>query len=748
MSQKTFVSPFSGVAQRARPAEPSEHGDGLSLSSFFDVKAGNGTGQRSGVGWVFKLAGVALGLSLLSACARRGPSGPAISAPTFTSSFTVDGKRSQYTVAGRSPDRGGTTTIATTLVPVSLTFDGSTDESGKKLVLSSLPTVATVMQSPIFQPTAFANGAAQYGDAVQRAEFSRDATRKNWHTLLGQPRVAPALEIEVPAADGYILSSKRTGRSLAVVDLDFIEKQLFKSFPKTRAGSDQLIIALTRNVEFYPLDDATVCCSWGAYGVHADRPSNFAQAFILGTYLDAGVVPGYSDIQPLTGQIAQWMNDPLQGYRANTFPAWIKPAANAGCGGREEGTFYRFAEPTDAGPETRSTAVTEHGTVYHVTNVALLSWFNEDSHPDTFEGAYSFPDTHALAAAAQPCPRFRRRPSSSPSSPPTAAPIPNPRRPNRHELIGYWVGYSRSFPLRDVSPQWDVIIVAFASPPRGSTSTMRFRTPAGYTTQQFKSEIAELQRRGRKVLISLGGGGRVVTLNTAADLHDFVSSVSAIVQEYGYNGVDLDFETPSLILNAGDTDFRRPTTPSVVNLISAMRQLRRRFGPKFMIAEVPEGPQVPAGLVDYSGQFGSFLPVIYGTRDILSFVDVQDYNTPPLEGLDGNYYMPETADYYTATTEMLLHGFPVGRNPKLFFPPLPANKVAVGFLVGRSPLPAIEDSVRYLIDGTSYAGREYTLERRAGYRRFDGVMFWNIPADRRDNDKMSNAVGPLLHGLP
>ena len=60
-----------------------------------------------------------------------------------------------------------------------------------------------------------------------------------------------------------------------------------------------------------------------------------------------------------------------------------------------------------------------------------------------------------------------------------------------------------------------------------------------------------------------------------------------------------------------------------------------------MIGEVPEAAQAQAGMQAYGGQFGSFLPVIYGTRDILSFVDAQDYNTPPLEGLDGNYYFPE-----------------------------------------------------------------------------------------------------------
>jgi chitinase len=689
--------------------------------------------------------GLGLYLVLSSGFAQSPPAGAIMSVPTFTRSFTVGGKQYKYSLAGGSPELGGTTTIPTVLVPLSLSFDAYTGDAGKKVVMSAAADVPKVIQSPIFQKFGFTTGDTQYGDAVDRAEFYPQAIAKHWHTLLGQPRVTTTLRLEIPAADGYVLTSKRTGNSLAVVDLDFVRKQLFKGLANMRVRPDELVVALTKDVDFYPLDDATVCCSWGWHGVQLDASSKRWQPFILGTYLDPGVVPGYSDIQTLSEQIAEWLNDPLQGYRANTFPAWLNPPEDRVCGGRGEGSFYRFAEPTDGEAKSNSTLVIEHGAFYHVENVALLPWFAENPSPDSFRRAYSFPGTQALKAAARPCLRTYAARSS-----PTASPLPETHAHSGHDLVGYWVGYSpvKTIPLRDVSPQWDVVIVAFAPPAKGSTSLMDFHTPTGYTEEQFKSDIRELQDKGKKVLISLGGGGQVVTLNTKTDVRKFVGSVSGIVQEYGFDGVDLDFETPSLILDPGDTDFREPTTPSIVNLIAAMRQLRRRFGLKFMIAEVPEGPQVPAGLEVYAGQFGSFLPVIYGTRDILSFVDVQNYNTPPLEGLDGNYYMPEKADYYVSMTEMLLHGFPVARNRKLFFPPLPPDKVAVGFLVGRSPLSAIEDSVRYLVEGKSYPGREYRLSRPAGYSNFDGVMFWNIQGDWRDNYQMSNSVGPLLHGFP
>jgi chitinase len=97
---------------------------------------------------------------------------------------------------------------------------------------------------------------------------------------------------------------------------------------------------------------------------------------------------------------------------------------------------------------------------------------------------------------------------------------------------------------------------------------------------------------------------------------------------------------------------------------------------------VPEGTQIPAGYPSYGGQFGSYLAITYAIRDVLTFIDVQDYNTPPLQGLDGEIYQPGSVDYHAAMTELLLAGFPVGGDPKHFFPPMPANKVAVGFLTG------------------------------------------------------------------
>lgn len=659
--------------------------------------------------------------------------------------FSYSANGASYTLAGNDPAAGTTARIPVVLVPVTLNF-----ASGGNPPLDAASDIAALQQSPVFTPAAFpGQDTTQYVDAMLRASFRHAST---WHTLFAQPEIMKTVRIDIPASSGYVLHSKNSGARMGIADLEYVQRELFKQVPR-QAG--RLVIAVTHNTAYYAEGDATICCLWGTHGT--DQATG--NSFVLASYLHgAPSLVRDQDVQPLTEQLAEFVNDPLHDplnrvesgrNSGNTFPRWLRPASmhpgdQGRCGGAGAASAYFLLEPTDTNRKNNFpySAPFAAGS-YHLQNVALLPWYLGSA--PKLNTVFSFPDPGVLSAAAAPCPSRRE------SIPFNNDVDPTPRTESRisHALIGYWNGgldgRGRLFPLHAVSPQWDVIIVAFAVPDHSAPEgTLRFHPPQGITPRELKTDIANLKQQGRKVLISLGGGGQYFSLDDPKSIPVFVSCVGQIVTGYGFDGIDLDFETPSLMLAAGDTDFRHPATPSIVHLIAGLRQLRNELGPSLMITLVPEGPQMVAGHVTYSGQFGSYLPLAYGIRDILSFVDVQDYNTPPLEGLDGEIYQAGSVDYHAAMTELMLRGFAVVGTSTLF-PAVEQHQVAVGFLVDETDPQTVTESMQYLIEGRRPSGASYALQQAGGYPAMLGAMFWDIDADRSEGYRFSNVIGPLLH---
>ncbi|MEV7287453.1 glycosyl hydrolase family 18 protein [Streptomyces sp. NPDC093252] len=301
--------------------------------------------------------------------------------------------------------------------------------------------------------------------------------------------------------------------------------------------------------------------------------------------------------------------------------------------------------------------------------------------------AYSFQVT-ALNDAGE-------SPRSTAVSATTTAGGGNPGLPP-HALVGYLhasfangSGYTR---LADVPDSWDVIDLAFGEPTSVTSGDIRFERcpvtacPNVESDAEFKAAIQAKQAAGKKVLISIGGQNGQVQLTTTAARDMFVTSVSRIIDEYGLDGLDIDFEGHSLSLNANDTDFKNPTTPVVVNLIAAVKTLKAKYGADFVLTMAPETFFVQLGYQYYGtgpwgGQdprAGAYLPVIHALRDDLTLLHVQDYNSGPIMGLDNQYHSMGGADFHIAMTDMLLTGFPVAGNQNNVFPPLRPDQIAIG----------------------------------------------------------------------
>ncbi|MEO3767481.1 glycosyl hydrolase family 18 protein [Streptomyces sp. B5E4] len=326
-----------------------------------------------------------------------------------------------------------------------------------------------------------------------------------------------------------------------------------------------------------------------------------------------------------------------------------------------------------------------------------------------------------------------------------------------HALVGYLhtsfangSGYTR---LADVPASWDVINLAFGEPTSSTSGDIRFRLcpqtecPNVEPVADFKAAIAAKQAAGKKVLLSIGGQNGQVQLTSTAARDAFVRSVGGIIDEYGLDGVDIDFEGHSLSLDAGDTDFRNPTTPSIVNLISALKTLKAEYGERFVLTMAPETFFVQMGYQFYGrGQWGgqdprcgAYLPVIHALRDSLTLLHVQDYNSGPIMGLDNQYHTMGGADFHIAMTDMLLTGFPVAGDSERFFPALRPDQVAIGMPAstqagnGHVSTGEVNKTLDCLTKGSN-CGSYRTHGTWPGMR---GLMTWSINWDRYNNWEFS-----------
>ncbi|GGF98963.1 hypothetical protein GCM10010913_20900 [Paenibacillus aceti] len=320
-------------------------------------------------------------------------------------------------------------------------------------------------------------------------------------------------------------------------------------------------------------------------------------------------------------------------------------------------------------------------------------------------------------------------------------------------IVGYWHNFDNGsgfIKLRDVSPKFDVINVSFAEPTSGVTNGTIGFTPYNYTDADFKADVVYLQSQGKKVLISIGGANGQVQLPSTTARDNFVNSVTAIIEKYGFDGLDVDFEGHSLYLNAGDSDFKNPTTPVIVNLISALKTINNHFGTdNFYLTMAPETFFVQLGYSFYGGsciscdnRAGAYLPVIEATRDILDWVQVQNYNSGPIIGLDNQYHNMGSADFHVAMADMLLAGFPVAGKSNQFFNALRADQVLLGLPAnanaggGFTSVAEVQKALDALIKGIqlpSYQMRSSTN----GFSDFRGVMTWSINWDKYNNFEFS-----------
>ncbi len=298
--------------------------------------------------------------------------------------------------------------------------------------------------------------------------------------------------------------------------------------------------------------------------------------------------------------------------------------------------------------------------------------------------------------------------------------------------------------LADVNPNYNVVHISFTTPADDSM-TMQFSPDPGVESEKsFIQGVNKLHLEGRKVIISMGGAETRVLLTDDTKKQNFIDSMISIIEKYNFDGLDVDLESRSIVLDTGDYDFRNPSSVTIVNLIDAIRAIHQHFnkqGKDIWISLVPEVGHVQQGMEAYFDVYGSYLPVIYGLRDIMTYVAPQYMNVGSgnlIYALDGQRYQNGTPDFVVAMTEMLMQGFPV-TNPSgetIQFPALREDQV--GFATPATPIAApaggymepeeMYKALDYLTKGESFDGN-YQLINKNGYPGIRGMVTWSINWD-------------------
>ena len=158
-------------------------------------------------------------------------------------------------------------------------------------------------------------------------------------------------------------------------------------------------------------------------------------------------------------------------------------------------------------------------------------------------------------------------------------PTPRETADKPRPLLGVYLPTWGTVKLRDLPSAYNLVYAAFALGDGTQGGGVTYRPTPAQTPDEFAADVATAQAEGRTVLLAIGGatsGGIHVT--TPAQVDAFVTSVGAIIDRYGFDGIDWDLE-----------DLRLWNAQSVT---AASRRLIARYGDSFVISVAP-GPGRP-----------------------------------------------------------------------------------------------------------------------------------------------------------
>ncbi|WP_346427666.1 glycoside hydrolase family 18 protein [Streptomyces sp. AcE210] len=291
----------------------------------------------------------------------------------------------------------------------------------------------------------------------------------------------------------------------------------------------------------------------------------------------------------------------------------------------------------------------------------------------------------------------------------------------KHAVTGYWQNFDNGATvqkLRDVPSQYDIIAVSFADATSTPGQISFTLDPAvGYASAaDFKADIAAKQAAGKSVILSVGGEKGSVSVNSDASATAFADSAYSLMQQYGFDGVDIDLENG---LNS-------------TYMSKALHQLSAKAGAKLVLTMAPQ-------TIDMQSTSGEYFKTALNVKDILTVVNMQYYNSGSMLGCDGKVYSQGSVDFLTALACIQLEG---GLDPSQVGLGVPASTRGAGS--GYVDPSVVNNALDCLTRGTGCG----SFKPARTYPGLRGAMTWSTNWDATAGNAWSNSVGPKVHSLP
>ncbi len=304
-------------------------------------------------------------------------------------------------------------------------------------------------------------------------------------------------------------------------------------------------------------------------------------------------------------------------------------------------------------------------------------------------------------------------------------------------FTGYWYNWNNenvdpaldtatNLKLKDVPIYYDYVNVAFGITAVGSENgTINFNVDeylashlGGYTKEEFISDIKVLQQRGQKVILSIGGADASIILDNDSDINRFIDSTEILINEYGFDGIDIDIE------NAINT----------VNLEKAIKGVLDQHDSDFILTFAIETVDFQVNL-NAKAQ-GRYLDMILNLKNKIDLVNIQVYNTGSQYGIDRKYYVPGTLDFAVSIPTILLEKG------------LREDQVGIGINSNSSKTGYIEPNVvvsAYTALKTGVCSDCSSFILPTSYENIGGIMIWGINEDIYQGEKFGNVIKNIIN---